>query len=388
MLQEKPRQPLRTGKMTEAPSKTRAATADDKQPSHARLLVLDGLRGVAAFGVINDHVASATIRALSPGRYLAVDFFWVLSGFVLALAYDDRLKRGGQGVSFMRLRLIRFYPLYLLGLVIGGTTMLYGAIHGWGLVTWPTVAMASVFALLFVPCPPLAPGFFQHLFPLNGPTYSLFYELVVNAVYGFFAPLLSTRVLVWLVAIFGVLVAAIVPLHLPGAGWRWPDIDAGLVRLFYCFFMGVILFRLRDRIRIPALPPWVAVVVYVVIIGMPVPDAWRSWYNVAVILFAMPLLVASASRSKVSGVSARIFALMGLLSYGVYVLHVPLLGIIQLGLSHFGVQLPGVWMVAVVSIAAGALAWIANYAWDIPVRRWLTAASNRRDRRIAGEQPG
>jgi peptidoglycan/LPS O-acetylase OafA/YrhL len=339
--------------------------------SHGRLLVLDGLRGVAAFGVINDHVASETLRLLSPGRYLAVDFFWVLSGFVLALAYDERLKRGGAGMHFMRIRLIRFYPLYALGLVIAIAISTYGALHHWGALTWPEVALASSFAVLFVPFPPFFTAFGQHIFPLNGPSYSLFYELVVNAIYGFVARFLTVRALCLVLAVSAALIVWIVPSHEPGAGWRWPDVDAGFVRVIYCFFAGVLLFRVRDRIRVPTMPAWMAVAVYLAIIAIPVPDMWRPWYNVAVILLAMPLLVASASKSTTRGPTARIFALMGVLSYGVYVLHVPLLGMINLLVAHFALHPPGFVMVLAVAISAAVLAWLANTYFDLPLRRWL-----------------
>src|SRR5215510_8290030 len=96
-----------------------------------RFLVLDGLRGVAAFAVILDHVSSTTLRAWLPGRYLAVDFFFVLSGFVLAHAYSARLACGMTAAGFMKIRLIRLYPLYLLGLALGLLVPVIASLRGW-----------------------------------------------------------------------------------------------------------------------------------------------------------------------------------------------------------------------------------------------------------------
>src|SRR5262245_45457012 len=96
-----------------------------------RFLVLDGLRGLAAFAVILDHVSSVTLRHWFPGRYLAVDFFFVLSGFVLAHAYGERLQSQLSPWRFMCIRMIRLYPLYLLGLMLGLVLPMIGALRGW-----------------------------------------------------------------------------------------------------------------------------------------------------------------------------------------------------------------------------------------------------------------
>src|SRR5882757_166487 len=101
------------------------------QAPQSRYLVLDGLRGVAAFAVILDHVPEAMVNGALPGRALSVDFFFVLSGFVLAHAYANRLETNLTPLNFMRLRLIRLYPLYLLGVMIALPLSLYSALRGW-----------------------------------------------------------------------------------------------------------------------------------------------------------------------------------------------------------------------------------------------------------------
>jgi peptidoglycan/LPS O-acetylase OafA/YrhL len=79
---------------------------------------LDGLRGVAAIAVTSLHFRFELGKFLLPHSYLAVDFFFVLSGFVLAYAYEDRLSEGMKPIQFLRLRVIRLYPLYLIGTLI------------------------------------------------------------------------------------------------------------------------------------------------------------------------------------------------------------------------------------------------------------------------------
>lgn len=341
--------------------------------SPGRLLVLDGLRGVAAFGVINDHVASATLRAMIPGRYLAVDFFWVLSGFVLALAYNERLGRGLKPLDFIGIRLIRLYPLYLLGLSIAVIATLYPVLRGWLPWTAPELLLAAAFGVLFLPFPPLFAVSGQHLFPLNGPSYSLFYELVVNLVYGLVARHLTPRRLWIVVACAAVLVVLVVPGHPPGSGWRWPDIDAGLVRVAYCFFAGVLVYHLKSRIAIPAIPAWAAIAAYLAMIAVPESARWTPYYNVAVMIVGMPLLVALAAGSTVKGRTAAIFAMLGKLSYGVYVVHLPLLLVLNTVSAHFGLHPPGYQNVLIVAVGAAVLAWLADRYYDQPLRRWLIA---------------
>ncbi|MEY4784719.1 MAG: hypothetical protein RIR41_2654, partial [Pseudomonadota bacterium] len=113
--------------MSDSPTRIRDAGA----PSRERFLLLDGLRGVAAFAVILDHVPGGWLGELIPGRYLAVDFFFVLSGFVLAHAYGRGLEAGGSALDFMKARVIRLYPMYLLGLAIALSLAVLGAAGGW-----------------------------------------------------------------------------------------------------------------------------------------------------------------------------------------------------------------------------------------------------------------
>lgn len=342
-------------------------------PGLQRMLVLDGLRGVAAFGVINDHVMSHSLRALTPGRYLAVDFFWVLSGFVLALSYDARLRAHLNVLDFMRIRVIRFYPLYLLGLVIAVFALVIPVLRGWEAAPLDEIGCAFGVGLLFLPFPPVYAWTGTMLFPLNSPSWTLFFELVVNAFYGVMAKLLTVRLLVVMLVLSAALLAIIEPQHAPGAGWKWPDIDAGLVRTFYCFFAGVLLFRIRPWFQLPSIPAWLAGTLYVVIIAIPTSDAARIWYNLAAALVFFPLLVGLSAHSVVTGMAARVCAVMGVLSYGVYILHVPLKTIIDLIFLHFSFHAPGYVMVLVVSSVAGVAAWVAHHVYDVPVRRWLSA---------------
>ena len=84
----------------------------------ARFTGLDGLRGLAALAVFGAHVPDPLLRDALPGCDLAVDLFFALSGFVLAHAYFERLRKGMGVGTFFKRRVIRLYPLYALGTII------------------------------------------------------------------------------------------------------------------------------------------------------------------------------------------------------------------------------------------------------------------------------
>src|ERR1700679_45238 len=151
---------------------------------------LDGIRGVAAIMVLVFHAGSyfgaLGIQISKSESYLAVDLFFVLSGFVIAEAYAKRLSKGPSAVDFMKIRVIRLYPLYLLGLLIG-TVFILGHLRlgDNSLNQWSGSILAKDFlcALFMLPTP-----FSSSLYPINLPSWSLLFELIVNGLYAFLYP--------------------------------------------------------------------------------------------------------------------------------------------------------------------------------------------------------
>ena len=239
----------------------------------SRFLLLDGLRGVAALAVVFDHVPPNAIGDLIPQRYLAVDFFFVLSGFVLAHAYGPRLAASWPPLSFMRVRLIRLYPLYLAGSLIGFSVAALGAIRGWG-GDLSEVLVTAAFGVFFLPTL-LNMNSIGVLYPLNGPAWSLFFELVANFFYALIARFLSGRMLALILSVSAVLLSIALFNHadVRGPGWQWSHFDAGLARVVFDFFVGVAIDRLWSSVGIPALPWWAAVMAFFAIIAFPVGKA-------------------------------------------------------------------------------------------------------------------
>jgi peptidoglycan/LPS O-acetylase OafA/YrhL len=240
-----------------------------------RFVVLDGMRGLAALAVITDHVPSEIMRALLPGRYLAVDFFFVLSGFVLAHVYGQRLAQGMPVLSFMRVRLIRLYPLYFAAILISAAMAVIIAIKGWEPFALWQVFTSFVFALLLIPCPPGLSLWPNAPFPLVGPSWSLFFELVINVVFALVGRILTPAVcLVFMALGAGALTLATIA-GMDIGGHAWSNILGGLMRVTFGFFAGVWLYKMRARWSAPPLPVWAAFALLFAAMAMPTPHALR-----------------------------------------------------------------------------------------------------------------
>jgi peptidoglycan/LPS O-acetylase OafA/YrhL len=307
----------------------------------SRIPGLDALRGLAALLVLAFHMRGFGLpREVLAHGYLAVDLFFVISGFVLAKAYEADLS-AGEGAGFMVKRLKRLYPMALLGLMLGAGFWLA---QGW---EPGTVLLLTVLSLVFVP---FVGG--RDVFPLNGPQWSLMWELAANLVYAVVAPRLTMRRLVVLIAIGG---AAHVALALTyGAGSLGPyghNWWAGAPRVIYGFFAGVLLARLagEGRLKVPAAPIVAILAAVVLTLWPPVPEAARAAFDLVAALAIFPLLVASAARAQVGRVLRPVLDELAGMSYALYALHIP----IVTGLAH--------WKLSALAVPlALAAAWVAH----------------------------
>lgn len=220
--------------------------------------ILDGLRGVAALMVIWYHVFEAF--ATSPfdqkfnHGYLAVDFFFVLSGFVIGYAYDDRWGKMNKKEFFKR-RLIRLHPMIILGTVLGvATFLIQGSVRWDGTkISLLFVMLAMLLHLFLLPAIPRMAAEVRgngEMFPLNGPAWSLFFEYIDNILYAQFLRKLSTESLRVFVILSGVGLASFALFNLSGfghlgVGWSLLDNNflGGMLRLLFAFSMGLLLSR-------------------------------------------------------------------------------------------------------------------------------------------------
>jgi peptidoglycan/LPS O-acetylase OafA/YrhL len=368
---------------------TPEATSPTSLPAAERFHALDGLRGVAAIAVIIDHLPRDIVHDVLPGRALSVDFFFMLSGFVLAHAYGARLGNSLSPFAFMKLRLIRLYPLYILGTVIALPLAFYGTLNGWS--GGPDLVVAAGLGVLFLPTPPLHNDLQAALYPLNGPAWSLLFELIANFVYAILARFLSLRLLACLLPISAAALAFTTFRHvgISGPGWLWAHFDSGLARVLFGFFAGVFLYRLREVWRAPALPVWLSFAVFLAIIGAPAGGMWRPALDAVAVIVLFPFLVMLSANAKAGTATVRVCSGLGLMSYSIYMLHVPLLGVVTLVADKLAVRPPDiVFVILFIAFAAGA-ATLANRYYDGPARHWLSAwLAPRKTALSAVESPG
>jgi peptidoglycan/LPS O-acetylase OafA/YrhL len=339
------------------------------QVSKERFLVLDGLRGVAAIAVILFHRRWwAPSGHLLDHAYLAVDFFFVLSGFVLAHAYGDRLRAGMRFIDFAKTRAIRLYPLLMLGAAIGLSYVALKEIrHGDGL-DW-SFALVALCAALAIPSPPTR--FSSQPFAINGPEWSLFFELVVNAAYALWARRLTdARLTILLIASFVWLAISIYGHGNLKIGNTYDSFWGGVPRTLFSFAVGTLIYTVHQKLpRLPIPAPTLVLGGALVAVFCPnsdsiVPDALYDAVCVAIIL---PFIVLLGAISDI-GNDKRLAEGLGVISYPVYILHVPLLNFYEIAATKLGIALSErsllIAAAAIVSICA-----IVSKLYDEPMRR-------------------
>ncbi len=335
-----------------------------------RFEALDGLRGLAAVAVVLFHRRDwFGGDAFFGHAYLAVDFFFMLSGFVIALAYEKRLAEPSYFWPYVRERMIRLQPLLLLGAVLGSIVLILAISTG----KEPAPELAPlVFLFGFVPLP----AFWTteaFAFPVNPPTWSLFWEIVANLIFGLVAPLLRTRVLVIIVlslalAMIGVSVWA------PGfeVGFTQGRLIPGLPRVCLSFFIGVLLLRVYRSGRFPRVKirGIGAALLLASLVALPLHHAWSAVYDPLVVLVLYPLIVLWTADQE--PMFPRLAKFSGELSYPLYVLHEPLLRLASGALIVTQISIApsiaeGLLRILFVTI----LCYIALKIYDEPVRAWL-----------------
>ncbi len=329
------------------------------------LASLDGLRGVAALAVFGAHFQYFSGIELGLGRSgSAVDFFFILSGFVIGRTYDARLAAGLAWGEYMTVRLKRLYPAMLVAVALGAGV----ALARWEPLYPPLVLQAFLLPVLWGP-----PIFGGELFPLNGPQWTLFFELVANALHAAAAPWLTDRRLAIVIAV-AALWATVTAVHFGGldGGWTRDTFWGGPPRAIFGFAVGLMIFRLQRRgVSAPPIPYPLVVGGLVLCLTRPfVPIDPEAPADLLIALLALPALVFLAVRSPTRGRVAAVATRAGALSYPLYAIHMPLLR----GCEGILAALPGAftrpgWMVALPAVAG--LAILFEQRFDTPVRRWL-----------------
>lgn len=340
-----------------------------------QLSILDGMRGVAAIMVVYFHLLQAHFPASSENplhhAFLAVDFFFLMSGFVIGYAYDSRIDNMTVG-QFMKVRLIRLHPLVLLGLVIGILGYLLDPFVGNSQSISAFMAILTfVLGFMMLPSPAL-PNRSGETFSLNGASWSLFQEYLVNILYVMMGKKISNKALMVLVGIssLGILFVAqkFGSLHL---GWGWSHIWVAPIRVVFPFFTGLLLFRMNWKIKIKN--AFLILTVLLIVIFFLPNQRMNGLYEALCVLIIFPLMIAIAAGSDVSKKSDQVCKYIGQISYPIYILHYPFIELYSHWVKSYkpGFALAAVSMLCL-SVFFLLLAILANKHYDEPVRKWLT----------------
>jgi peptidoglycan/LPS O-acetylase OafA/YrhL len=352
-------------------------------PAHRRIFsALDGLRGIAAIAVLTRHVPDKTLADVLHGSYLAVDLFFVLSGFVLAHSYLSRLRTDMSATTFLRVRLIRLYPLYILGTVLSLPHFLnLHFTHGLnqaadGGLAWMRILGSLAFALFFIPAPSsVSPD--NHVYPLNHPSWSLFFELAINVIFALVAPRLTARLLSAILAC-GIILLAVTSIHYGDldVGWQSANFLGGGGRVVYSFFGGVAAYQLWAMGKFK----WFRLPVPVAALGMLIvfaadPPVSRVVYDLAVTTLIFPALVFGAAATEPHGLVSSICRGLGRASYAIYVLQIGMISWIahfSMSITHrdFGAFGVGGTLIMIALIIGAAL--IFDRYYDSPTRSALS----------------
>jgi peptidoglycan/LPS O-acetylase OafA/YrhL len=360
--------------------------------------ILDGLRGVAAMVVVLFHVCETWnggdhARQIINHGYLAVDFFFLLSGFVMAYAYDDRwhLQKNRPRMTlwgFFKRRLIRLQPhghhgqsSWRIALLSERQPQDLSARRNHSCVE----AHPHRHRWLHGDSDPISMDIrgWQEMHPLAGTAWSLFFEYIANIAYALGLRKTSNRVLL----VLAVLSAVCLTLYLVTTprgditgGWsvNITELKVGVLRLLYPFLAGMLLQRMHMRIHVRRALLWCSLLLLLALIlprfGTPATLWKNGLYEALVIILLFPMIVAMGSGEQTGRRTAtRLCRFLGSISYPLYITHYALI-YIYTAWVYDGKLTPaqGVAWGAALFVTALAIAYACLKLYDEPVRRWLS----------------
>jgi peptidoglycan/LPS O-acetylase OafA/YrhL len=336
--------------------------------------VLDGLRGIAALVVVIFHfveiILLPEVNPIAHG-FLAVDFFFCLSGFVIAYAYDQRAE--GLGFwNFIKLRLIRLQPLVIVGSILGLLTFLFDpfsnlyAVYGFGKTV--LLFLSSVFLIPY----PIVNERFNNLFNLNAPAWSLFWEYVANVGYILLLVKVKKNLLLFLVVIAGFILLYVAYSHsnLLG-GWSGPTFWDGGARILYSFLAGMLVYRanwiIKNKLGFAGLALGLVAVFFV-----PFHASYNWIVEPILVIIVFPLIVSLGAGTAVSVRAERFAMFSGDMSYPLYMVHYPFMWVFA---TYMTAVKPSAtiltWVVPVAVTSLVVFAYLVMKFIDMPMRKYL-----------------
>lgn len=370
--------------------------------------ILDGLRGVAAVMVLLYHVfndAKSFYVWPTPvyefyHSFLGVDFFFILSGFVMGYAYDNSLSpdlQKGRGDtltfwSFVKKRLIRLHPMVVMGVLLGFAAFIIQGCTKWdgSQVTIETLMLATLLALFLIPVPgSLDVRGNTEAFPLNGPHWSLFFEYIGSLLYGLLLHRLSTKWLrVWVACGIVSLAAYALLQEDGGVAYGWSsepnNLLGGALRMLYAYPMGLLMARMFRKRQPKPLRGHIFLlssIGIVALLGLPLFGSkdTETIYQLVCLFSFFPAIIWFGARGTVSGWRQKAVSFLGRLSYPLYAVHFPLIYLYITWLGQDGHPYQGYthpWILAITILVASVLiASLCLLFYDEPLRKRLSRRS-------------
>lgn len=363
-----------------------SAFADSKK--HFQLL--DALRGVAAIMVVLFHVLEIYsggdhVKQFINHGYLAVDFFFMLSGYVMAHAYDDRWHRMTLKDFFKR-RIIRLHPMIIMGMTIGaicfymGESELFPKIAG---TPWWQMLLILLIGYTLIPVPPAMDiRGWNEMHPLNGPAWSLFFEYIANLLHALVLRKLSKIVMGILVFLAGAALVHMAVTSTTGdiiGGWSLEpeQLRIGIIRLLYPYMAGMLLRRTITVAKGGNTFLWCSLLLMVVL-GWPRVGGYNNlWanglYDSLAVIVVFPVIIYLGAIGKVSHpFTNKLCTFLGDISYPLYIIHYPIAYAFYAWVVNNAIPLQKGVIVGCIIMAITTLLAYAILKWyDEPVRKWL-----------------
>jgi peptidoglycan/LPS O-acetylase OafA/YrhL len=347
--------------------------------------VLDGMRGVAALSVMLYHFSATSDGPLLKSAPLAVDLFFALSGFVLVHSYGERLRGGMPYAGYLLRRLVRLYPMFVVGIVLGVILLLAGAPQPAGLDRG-TIIAGGIYNAAFIPYIRIGPGG-DELFPANPPAWSLFFEMAASAGAGLLFAARRRRLAAIIVGAAVALIACALLSFDDGSaffqldlnqGWGVHNFLGGFPRTCLGFAFGILVYRvaradnecstLRGVCRRYFCNSYVVYTALLLIFLVPRPA--KGLFPLLAIMALSPALVFAGALLDCRGrFEQRLARALGWLSYPVYCLHVPVFRAVAAATGdadHAGWLTIGLAAAATLAVSA-----VVTTFYEAPVRGYL-----------------
>lgn len=368
-------------------------TSSSFRDSKQHLLNLDALRGIAAIMVVLMHgfeiyCKGDSHKMIINHGYLAVDFFFMLSGYVMAHAYDDRWDKMTIG-DFLKRRLIRLHPLIIIGMTLGALLFFFQASS-----IFPKIANTSISQLLLTlvigyTIIPVSPSMdirgWNEMHPLNGATWSLFFEYIANILHVFILRKLSNKILSILVFLAAVALIHLAVMGKTGdliGGWSTEpeQLKIGITRLLFPYMAGMLLRRLIHPTRKTTTTNTfylTSIILICVLCFNRFGGNERLWlnglYESMVVILVFPIIIYLGANNSINeSKTTKVSNFLGNISYPLYITHFPLIGVYYAWVTNNNITLQtGIWSIPLVLVISVLTAFMWLKIYDEPVRKWL-----------------